>query len=104
MSMSFIGRVAGGRACAAGRFGFDLPSLPHVDRAMSYRQKYVQFISAAGLHRMAYTEWGDPANPRVVICVHGLTRSGRDFDELAAALSGDFRVVCPDVAGRGLSA
>lgn len=70
---------------------------------MSYRQKYVQCISAAGLHRMAYTEWGDPANPRVVICVHGLTRSGRDFDELAAALSGDFRVVCPDVAGRGLS-
>jgi len=70
---------------------------------MSYRQKYVQCISPTGLHRMAYTEWGDPANTRVVVCVHGLTRSGRDFDELAAALSGEFRVVCPDVAGRGLS-
>jgi pimeloyl-ACP methyl ester carboxylesterase len=56
-----------------------------------------------GLHRMAYTEWGDPANPRVLLCVHGLTRNGRDFDDLAAALSRQFRVVCPDVVGRGRS-
>jgi pimeloyl-ACP methyl ester carboxylesterase len=52
---------------------------------------------------MAYTEWGDPANPRVLVCVHGLTRSGRDFDRLAAALCHEYRVICPDVAGRGLS-
>lgn len=52
---------------------------------------------------MAYTEWGVPDNPRVLICVHGLTRSGRDFDRVAAALSDEYRVVCPDVAGRGLS-
>jgi pimeloyl-ACP methyl ester carboxylesterase len=52
---------------------------------------------------MAYTEWGDPANPRVLVCVHGLTRSGRDFDKVAEALCHDYRVVCPDVAGRGLS-
>ena len=63
----------------------------------------VQCASAAGLHRIAYTEWGDPANPRVLVCVHGLTRSGRDFDGLAAALSDAYRVVCPDVAGRGQS-
>ena len=50
---------------------------------------------------MAYLEWGDPANKRVLICVHGLTRCARDFDRLAAALSGHYRVVCPDVAGRG---
>jgi pimeloyl-ACP methyl ester carboxylesterase len=67
------------------------------------RQRYVQCISAAGLHRMAYTEWGDPLNPRVLLCVHGLTRSGRDFDKVAEALCRDYRVVCPDVAGRGLS-
>jgi pimeloyl-ACP methyl ester carboxylesterase len=52
---------------------------------------------------MAYTEWGDPANPRVLVCVHGLTRSSRDFDRLAAALCGTYRVICPDVVGRGLS-
>jgi pimeloyl-ACP methyl ester carboxylesterase len=55
------------------------------------------------LHRMAYWEWGDPANPRVLICCHGLTRQGRDFDTLARALCGHYRVVCPDVVGRGRS-
>ncbi|BAN22870.1 alpha/beta fold hydrolase [Caballeronia insecticola] len=67
------------------------------------RQRFVQCASPAGLHRMAYTEWGDPANPRVLLCVHGLTRSGRDFDKLARAFAHDYRVVCPDVVGRGLS-
>ncbi len=52
---------------------------------------------------MAYSEWGDPANPRVLVCVHGLTRNGRDFDVLANALASDYRVVCPDVVGRGRS-
>ncbi|MEW6164953.1 MAG: alpha/beta hydrolase [Pseudomonadota bacterium] len=52
---------------------------------------------------MAYVEWGDPANPKVLVCVHGLTRCGRDFDHLAQALAADYRVVCPDVVGRGLS-
>ncbi|WP_206999013.1 alpha/beta fold hydrolase [Trinickia mobilis] len=67
------------------------------------RRRYVQCVSPSGLHRVAYAEWGDPANPRVLVCVHGLTRSGRDFDRVAAALSDVYRVVCPDVAGRGLS-
>jgi pimeloyl-ACP methyl ester carboxylesterase len=52
---------------------------------------------------MAYTEWGDPRNPRVLVCVHGLTRLGRDFDRLARALLDHYRVVCPDVVGRGRS-
>jgi pimeloyl-ACP methyl ester carboxylesterase len=63
----------------------------------------VQCSSPAGLHRMAYKEWGDPANPRVLVCVHGVTRVADDFDALARALSGRYRVVCPDVAGRGRS-
>ncbi|ALK30348.1 alpha/beta hydrolase [Burkholderia plantarii] len=67
------------------------------------RERQVQCASPAGLHRIAYTEWGDPANPRVLVCVHGLTRSGRDFDRLAAALADRYRVICPDVAGRGRS-
>lgn len=67
------------------------------------RERSVQCIGPHGLHRMAYTEWGDPANPHVVVCVHGLTRNGRDFDFLAQALAEEFRVVCPDVVGRGRS-
>jgi pimeloyl-ACP methyl ester carboxylesterase len=67
------------------------------------RIKSVQCISAAGLHRMAYKEWGDPANPRVLLCVHGVTRVADDFDHLAAALCDHYRVVCPDIAGRGRS-
>ena len=69
----------------------------------SPRLHAVTCSSPAGLHRMAYREWGDPDNPEVVLCVHGLTRSGRDFDALAEHLSSRFRVVCPDVVGRGLS-
>ena len=52
---------------------------------------------------MAYWEWGDPQNPKVLVCVHGLSRQGRDFDTLAQALAGQYRVVCPDVVGRGQS-
>lgn len=51
--------------------------------------------------RLAYTDWGDAANPRALVCVHGLTRNARDFDALAAALSPDHRVICADVVGRG---
>jgi len=65
------------------------------------REKRVQCASGAGLHRLAYLEWGEARNPDVLICVHGLTRCARDFDNLARALCGSLRVVCPDVAGRG---
>jgi len=65
------------------------------------RRRSVQCASPAGLHRIAYREWGDPRNREVLVCVHGLTRSSRDFDELARALCAQYRVVCPDVAGRG---
>lgn len=67
------------------------------------REHEVVCANPTGLHRMAYTEWGDPDNPRVLVCVHGLTRSGRDFDRVAAALGDVYRVVCPDIVGRGRS-
>jgi pimeloyl-ACP methyl ester carboxylesterase len=67
------------------------------------RLHHVQCLDSRGLHRMAYWEWGDAANPRVLVCVHGLSRQGRDFDVLAEALSDQYRVVCPDVVGRGRS-
>ena len=67
------------------------------------RLHHVQCLDSRGLHRMAYWEWGERANPKVLVCVHGLTRQGRDFDSLARALCDDYRVVCPDVVGRGHS-
>lgn len=67
------------------------------------QNKSVQCISPAGLHRMAYREWGEPDNPRVLVCVHGLTRVGNDFDALARRICKQVRVVCPDVVGRGRS-
>jgi pimeloyl-ACP methyl ester carboxylesterase len=66
-----------------------------------HRQRTVRCASPKGLHRIAYREWGEPQNERVLVCVHGLTRCARDFDRLAEALSERYRVVCPDVAGRG---
>ena len=67
------------------------------------RKNSVQCVSPSGIHRMAYTEWGAPDNPRVLVCVHGLTRNGRDFDSLAGAMAQHYRVICPDVVGRGQS-
>jgi pimeloyl-ACP methyl ester carboxylesterase len=64
---------------------------------------YVSCPDAGGGHRMAYWQWGDPANPHVVMCVHGLSRQGRDFDVLASYLCDEVRVICPDVVGRGKS-
>lgn len=82
------------------------------DCTLEPRLNYVLCPAAAlqhpesGMHRMAYWEWnqtGDPQHPHVIVCVHGLTRQGRDFDVLARALSQHARVICPDVAGRGRS-
>lgn len=68
---------------------------------------FVPCADAQGGHRMAYWQWGDANSPHVVLCVHGLSRQGRDFDALAQAIvaraGGHVRVVCPDVVGRGRS-
>ena len=72
--------------------------------AASPRHGAFQAISRHGFHRIAYTEWGDPDAARVVVCLHGLSRQGRDFDPLAAALArAGHRVLCPDLVGRGRS-
>lgn len=70
---------------------------------LTFREHHVQCVSPFGLHRMAYTEWGERDNPRVLVCAHGLTRNGRDFDDLARTMASDYRVICPDVVGRGRS-
>ncbi len=77
--------------------------IPAYNAAMEPRQRSVQCISPRGLHRIAYLEWGDASNGNVLVCAHGLTRCSRDFDNFAAAMADRYRVVCPDVAGRGHS-
>jgi pimeloyl-ACP methyl ester carboxylesterase len=66
------------------------------------RQRSLAALGSRGFHTVAYAEWGE-ADRTAVLCAHGLTRNGRDFDALAAALSRDRRVVCPDIVGRGRS-
>jgi len=56
-----------------------------------------------GFHRLAYYEWAGPPRTPTVLCLHGLTRNGHDFDVLAESLSAEFRVVAPDFPGRGQS-
>ena len=68
------------------------------------REGRVKSLAGGRFHDVPYVEWGDPDSDRVALCVHGLTRQGRDFDPLAAELARrGRRVVCPDVAGRGRS-
>jgi len=70
---------------------------------MSMIPRSLACLGPHGFHRLAYWEWPGPQGAPTVLCVHGLTRNGRDFDALAAALSAERRVVCPDFPGRGQS-
>src|SRR5438445_11089804 len=76
----------------------------HLERiAMQVQRKSVRCLSPSGLHQLSYKEWGDPGNLMVLICVHGVTRVADDFDAMAAALCHAYRVICPDIVGRGKS-
>ncbi len=59
------------------------------------------YLRCAG-REIHYIDWG-PADGPVVIAWHGLARTGRDMDPLAAYLGERYRVICPDTLGRGLS-
>ncbi|MBT8417623.1 MAG: alpha/beta hydrolase [Silicimonas sp.] len=82
-------------------------SIPRPERkkseiqARAPRSGKVRCISRHGFHNVAYRDWGDKAPPNKILCVHGLTRNAHDFDALAAELSKQSRVICPDLAGRG---
>lgn len=70
----------------------------------TFTQNHVKGLSFHGFHRISYTEWGHGnGEDNTVVCVHGVTRNGRDFDYLAAKLADRHRVICPDVVGRGES-
>ncbi len=75
-----------------------IEAMPNPDRTGR-----VRCISAHGFHDVAYVDWGHTGSTENILCVHGLTRNGRDFDALAARLSKSARVICPDLAGRGQS-
>ncbi len=66
-------------------------------------ERSLRAIGPHGFHRLAYYEWPGPKDAPTLVCVHGLTRNGRDFDVLAEALSARYRVVSPDMPGRGNS-
>lgn len=71
---------------------------------MTPRECSMPVLGPSGFFKLAWTEWGPLRAKRTVLCVHGLTRNGRDFDVLARALAAqDCRVVCPDMPGRGES-
>ncbi len=66
------------------------------------KKNYFLGLSEAGFHRIAYVEWGMQNNSLPILCVHGLTRNGRDFDSLAEYLASfGCHVFCPDIVGRG---
>jgi pimeloyl-ACP methyl ester carboxylesterase len=70
---------------------------------MQPRPGRLRYLLGGAFHGLAWTEWGPPEGAPVV-CVHGLTRGGRDFDVLARALAAEGRrVLCPDLPGRGAS-
>jgi pimeloyl-ACP methyl ester carboxylesterase len=74
------------------------------ERLRPDREGVLLGLSPSGFHDIRYVDWGSPDDKRPVICVHGLTRQGRDFDYLAAELSASGRrVICPDLPGRGRS-
>jgi len=60
-------------------------------------------LSPGGFHHIAYVSWGEPGALPPVVCVHGLTRNGRDFDRLAGTLESERLVIAPDIVGRGAS-
>src|SRR5215469_13005131 len=66
-------------------------------------EHHLACLGPSGFHQIVYSEWPGPPGGPALLCVHGLTRSGKDFDAIAEALSARCRVICPDMPGRGRS-
>ncbi len=70
----------------------------------AYSRHYHLGLGFHGFHRLNYLEWGDVEkfqSQETLVCVHGLTRNAHDFDYFAQKLCDQYRIVCPDVVGRG---
>ena len=66
-------------------------------------ERHLSCLGPSGFHRVVYSEYPGPAGAPTLLCVHGLTRNGKDFDAIAETLSARYRVICPDMPGRGRS-
>ncbi|EFL87769.1 alpha/beta fold hydrolase [Ahrensia sp. R2A130] len=80
--------------------------MPHRKKqpAKAYSKHYHLGLGFHGFHRINYLEWGnaqDFSHQETLFCVHGLTRNARDFDFFANRMCDMYRIVCPDVVGRG---
>lgn len=60
-----------------------------------------QFWQSPDGLRLHYRDYAGPADRPVVVCLPGLTRNARDFEGLAGRIAGQWRVICPDMRGRG---
>lgn len=75
-----------------------------MDAIESPRENFLLCLATDDFHKVSYTDWGDCNARKIAICVHGVSRNGRDFDYLARALvTQGYRVICPDMPGRGTS-
>ena len=66
-------------------------------------ERHLTCLGPSGFHQVVYSEWPGPTGGPTLVCVHGLTRNGKDFDAIAEVLSARYRVICPDMPGRGRS-
>src|SRR4029453_8436904 len=102
LRLFFQRKFSGKRARLASRATPE-PGWVHFGMPAARRECHFRSLSPHGFHRVVYDEWGDPDNPRVVVCVHGIGRNARDFDDLASALVDTHRVLSVDMPGRGRS-
>jgi len=71
-------------------------------KAPAFAEKSVRCAHVGGFHDMVYSDWGPRTGAYAIVCVHGLTRNGRDFDRLAMELARTgYRVLAPDIVVRG---
>jgi len=70
---------------------------------MTCKENYYFGLSQQGFHRLFYQEWCEKSGAVTLICVHGLTRNSGDFSYLAEQIQNQYRVICPDIVGRGKS-
>src|SRR6516164_2275099 len=66
-------------------------------------ERHLTCLGPSGFHWIVYSEWPGPTGGPTLVCVHGLPRNGKDFDAIAEVLSASYRVICPDMPGRGRS-
>ena len=69
----------------------------------SSRAYEMKIRSGGEVHNLYVNEWGFAKNPRTILCLHGFTQCSLDFSVLASFFSNSYRVICPDLVGRGQS-